>query len=272
MPGLAQNQGVPDAAPTIHALQFDVAWEDAAANCARVESLLAARPPAAGALVVLPEMFSSGFSMAPPRAAQPPGGATEAFLARLALKHRIQLVAGVAVADVSGGFGNEAVVFDPSGHTVARYRKQRPFSLAGEHVHYPAGSAPAHFAWAGIGVAPFICYDLRFPELFRVAARRWKPELFVVMASWPEARILHWVRLLQARAIENQAYVIGVNRIGRDPSHRHVGRSVIVDFNGELLADAGATEGSIEAPLDLPRLHEYRTTLPFLADLRPLTL
>jgi len=145
----------------------------------------------------------------------------------------------------------------------------RPFSLSGEGTHYQAGQKPATFRWHDCTVAPFICYDLRFPELFREAALTHKPELYVVIANWPDKRILHWVRLLQARAIENQAYVVGVNRVGSDPSYVYNGRSVIVDYNGEIVSDAGSNEGIIQARLDLEALRKYRQGLPFLQDLVP---
>lgn len=245
--------------------QFDLAWEDAPENLARVADWLKERRPEAGTLVVLPEMFTSGFSMNPGRAAQPAGGPSEAGLGALARSHGIWLVAGLAVQQ-HPRCTNEAVVWGPDGTVVLRYRKQRPFTPGGERDQYASGSEPKHFVWEGITVAPFICYDLRFPELFRVATSRWRPELFVVIASWPEKRVQHWVRLLQARAIEGQAYVIGVNRTGRDPSFGYPGRSVIVDPMGEIVADAGAETGTAEAALDLDALREYRTKLPFLED------
>jgi predicted amidohydrolase len=110
---------------------------------------------------------------------------------------------------------------------------------------------------------------LRFPELFRQAAASQRPELFLVIANWPEKRIAHWVRLLQARAIENQAYVAAANRIGTDPFYNYPGRSLIIDPSGEILADAGSGEGWIQADLDLAMLKKYREGLPFLADLKP---
>jgi len=145
----------------------------------------------------------------------------------------------------------------------------RPFTLGGESEHYVAGEHPMTFRWGEWSVATFICYDLRFPELFRESAASHKPELFVVIANWPEKRIAHWVRLLQARAIENQAYIVGVNRIGQDPYYRYTGRSLIIDFNGEIVRDAGEQEGAIQAQLDLETLSKYRQGLPFLQDMHP---
>ena len=117
-------------------------------------------------------------------------------------------------------------------------------------------------------VSPFVCYDLRFPELFRAAAAEHKSELFVVLANWPDARIHHWTRLLQARAIENQAYVVGVNRIGADPNCSYAGHSLIIDPHGNILAAAGGREGAISERLDLVSLRAYRQAWPFLSDLK----
>jgi predicted amidohydrolase len=148
----------------------------------------------------------------------------------------------------------------------------RPFTPGAESEHYTAGEHTSMFQWQDCHVSPFVCYDLRFPELFRQAAAAHRPELFLVIASWPEKRILHWARLLQARAIENQAYVLGVNRVGNDPFYRYTGRSMTVDFNGEIIADAGETEGWCQARLDLAALQKYRQGLPFLNDLDDKTL
>jgi omega-amidase len=116
-------------------------------------------------------------------------------------------------------------------------------------------------------VAPFICYDLRFPEAFRVATRR-GAQVLAVIANWPAAREGHWMTLLRARAIENQTFVIGVNRCGTDPNHTYSGRSQIIDPRGEILADAGSTEGLIHGRLDLQLLTAYRNEFPALRDMR----
>ena len=124
------------------------------------------------------------------------------------------------------------------------------------------------FDWQGCTVSPFICYDLRFPELLRAAAAQHRPELFAVIANFPAKRISHWVQLLRARAIENQAYVIGVNRIGDDPFYNYGGRSLIVDPLGEIVTDIGSDTGIVRANLDLENLVKYRDGLPFLNDLK----
>ncbi|MCC7376950.1 MAG: carbon-nitrogen family hydrolase [Verrucomicrobiales bacterium] len=251
--------------PRVYGVQMNLAWEDPTANRARAEHWIVNAAPSAGSLVVLPEMFTTGFTL---RAkAEPEGGPTEIWMQGISKRLGLWLAAGFVRERVGEPPGNELVVSDPEGRTAAYYRKQRPFAPGDEHHHYAAGTRSVVFAWGDVKVAPFICYDLRFPELFRAAARQ-RPELYLVMASWPDKRIHHWVRLLQARAIENQAYVIGVNRSGDDPQFHYNGRSLVADPSGELLADGGEEEGVIQAELDLASLRNYREKLPFLNDLQ----
>jgi omega-amidase len=250
----------------VFALQLDIAWENKAANFEKVRRRLTETAPERDSLVVLPEMFATGFTMNTAAMAEPYGGETEQFLGALAKDFAIWLIAGAATRGRDGKARNKALVFSPAGELAGFYAKMKPFAPGGESEHYVAGDRPLVFRWGECSVSPFVCYDLRFPELFREAARARRPELFVVIASWPEKRIAHWVRLLQARAIENQGYALGVNRIGSDPFYRYTGRSVFVDFNGDILADAGEKEGAMRGRLDLDTLRKYREGLPFLAD------
>ena len=249
-------------------VQFDVAWENKPANYAKVQSLLLGANLRRDSLVLLPEMFGTGFSMNVDAIAEDAGGASEQFLSATARDLGIFLLAGVVTRGKSGRGRNETVVFNSSGTLIARYCKQQPFTPGGESEAYEAGDSAITFDWNGARVAPFICYDLRFPEASRRVALQ-RPQLMTFIASWPVARIHHWRRLLQARAIENQCYVAGVNRIGNDPRYRHSGQSIIVDWHGEILADAGSAETVITATLDLAALSEYRGVLPALADIRP---
>ena len=252
----------------IIALQMDIAWENRAANFDKVRRLLTEAQPERDSLVALPEMFSTGFTMNTAAMADSYGGETEQFLLCAAREFGVCLVAGVAMRGQDGRSRNKALVFSPSGELLAFYAKMRPFTLGGESEHYAAGEHPVVFRWRDWTIAPFICYDLRFPEIFRQAAAVHQPHLFMVIANWPVNRIHHWARLLPARAIENQAYVVGVNRVGRDPQHVYTGRSMVVDPHGEMVADAGDGEGCIKASLDLSTLLEYRRGLPFLSDLK----
>jgi predicted amidohydrolase len=267
---LAKARLKPYAGPmNVLAVQMDIVWENKSANLETVRRLLRQSSIPAESLIMLPEMFATGFSLNPETAAEPYGGETEQSLSRIAKELSVYLVGGAAMRSGKGKSRNKALIFGPTGDLIAFYSKMRPFSLSGEGNHYQAGQKPTTFRWHDCTVAPFICYDLRFPELFREAALTHKPELYVVIANWPDKRIAHWVRLLQARAIENQAYVVGVNRVGSDPSYVYSGRSVIVDYNGEIVSDAGSKEGIIQGRLDLESLIKYRQGLPFLQDLVP---
>jgi len=249
-------------------LQFNIAWENKPANFATVRRLLQAARPEPGTLVLLPEMFATGFSMNAEGISESYGGPTETFLADTAREYSIWLLGGAAMRSRDGHCRNKALLFSPAGKLEGFYAKMRPFSPGEEARHYIAGTQPSIFNCGEVTLCPFVCYDLRFPELFRAAAAARRPQLYVVIASWPEKRIAHWTRLLQARAIENQAYVAGVNRIGSDPFYRYNGHSVIIDPQGEIIADAGETEGSVSAGLNLADLAKYRAGLPFLDDLR----
>jgi len=247
-------------------LQLDSVWENKAGNHDKVLSLLDKAKPQACALVVLPEMFATGFSMNV-AAIHDEARQTQDFLSRTAVERGIYLMGGVVMKDKNGKGRNEAVVYSPEGREVARYCKLQPFTLGGESEHYVAGERICLFEREGFTVAPFICYDLRFPELFRAASAR-GANLMIVIASWPAVRDDHWVTLLKARAIENLAYVIGVNRCGQDPKHYHSGRSCVYDPHGRAIADAGSEEGWIEARLELQPLLDWRRNFPALGDIR----
>jgi predicted amidohydrolase len=232
----------------VAAVQLDIVWENPAANHDKIRQLLKSIPP--GTLVVLPEMCLTGFTMA---------DIEHAGDSIAALSVGIRILAGLKRNN-----RNEAVLFD-NGREVARYAKMRPFKLAGESVE--PGAEPVLVECGEFKLAPAVCYDLRFPELFRAGVKR-GANLFAVIANWPTPRLDHWLTLLKARAIENQAYVIGVNRVGRDPNAEYPGRSQIIGPRGDILADAGNAEGVISAELNLPALESYRREFPALQDAR----
>lgn len=249
-------------------LQLDIAWEDKAATCARIRELLRKQPPEKGGLLVLPEMYATGFSMDVATIAEPEGGPAASFLAELARTYGVWTIGGLVQRDADGKGHNLALVCDPTGREVTRYSKLHPFCLGAEQAHYRRGDSLCVLPWQGFTIGLFICYDLRFPEAFRQAVRR-GADLLVVIANWPAARAHHWRTLLTARAIENQAYVIGVNRIGRDPHLAYSGDSLIINPRGELLADGGDKAGCIQAELDSELIRGYRRGFPALQDLRP---
>jgi len=248
-------------------VQLDIVWEDRSANFAKVKALLEKQAIPAGSLIVLPEMFSTGFSMDLNVTVEPASSDTESFLSELARAHQSTVVAGVVRQGNAGKGRNEAIAIEPSGQALARYCKLFPFSFGGEDQHYEKGGNVVFFETGGFVVSPLICYDLRFPEAFRMAVKR-GAELLIVIAQWPSRRTQHWITLLQARAIENQAYVIGVNRCGSDPALTYDGRSIVVDPHGNIIADAGTSEGVASADLDPQMVKQWRADFPALHDIR----
>lgn len=252
----------------LRGLQYDITWEDRAANLATVRRLLAADPPAPASLLVLPEMALTGFSMDVDRVADTAARESEQALASLAREHAAWFVGGCVTRAADGRGRNEALVISPEGAVAGRYAKMHPFSFTGEEKHYARGDEPLVVSCGPFQLAPFVCYDLRFPEVFRTAARR-GATLFVVIACWLARRHIHWRPLLQARAIENQAWVVGVNRCGRDPKFAYPGGSVVFAPDGSVAAELGSDEGVLQAKLAPEAAAAVRSDFPVLQDLRP---
>ena len=245
---------------------MDVAWEDPAENFRRAESMTVEAVNEGACLVVLPEMFATGFSM---NAELVSGFAeeTRAFLSDLSDRLSVFILGGFAEpADPMPV--NAAAIFDPTGREILMYRKIHPFSLAGEAEHFQGGDSVETVEVESVRVTPLICYDLRFPEPFRAAAAN--TDLFCVVANWPQPRRYHWSTLLKARAIENQAYVLGVNRAGTGDGLEYTGDSVLLDPMGEELAtvepgSARCFSGEVNAS----KVTRIREQFSFLRDRRP---
>ena len=255
---------------TVLGIQTDITWEDRFANFSQIDAMMGEeRPIPQGSLLVFPELSTSGFTMNVAAVAEPKDGDSARYFSNLARENHCHVIAGIAGEGDSPGDGaNEAVCFAPEGSELGRYRKMNPFPLADEEKHYPAGKAPVVFQIGEWAVAPLICYDLRFPEPFRQATAK-GAEILVVIANWPAVRVDHWITLLRARAIENQAYVIGVNRSGSDPNLQYPGSSLIVGPKGEMLAQAGSETSIIRAELDRESLLQWRRDFPALSGLKP---
>lgn len=251
---------------TVHLVQIDSVWEDRAVNLGKARRLITEAAPQPGSLIVLPEMFSTGFSMnVSLTAEEPEAGMTEAFLREMAVQHGCGIIGGLVTRSAEGRGLNQALALAPDGRLLARYTKNRPFSLGGEDRVHQAGTGVSVFPWQGFKIAPLICYDLRFPELAREAVRA-GAEVLVYIAAWPARRFQHWVTLLQARAIENQAYVVGVNRCGTDPQFSYSGRSLVVDPHGVIIADAGEQEHVVSTRLAPAVVRDWRAQFPALND------
>lgn len=249
----------------VHLVQIDSVWEDRAANHAKARQLIANAGPQPGSLIVLPETFATGFSMNLAITAEPEGGPTEQFLREMAAKYQSCVIGGVVTQTADGLGKNQSLALAPDGSILGRYTKNHPFTFGGESKVHVAGHEVPLFEWQGLRIAPLICYDLRFPELARDAIRA-GAEVLIYIAAWPVKRIQHWITLLQARAIENLAYVIGVNRCGADPEFTYTGRSLVVDPHGLVIADAAEQERVISAQIDPAILHQWRAQFPALQD------
>jgi predicted amidohydrolase len=246
-------------------LQTDIVWEDVEENHRRAAELLAEAAAGGARLAILPEMFSTGFSMDSKRIAQPPGGPSESFLREQAKSLNLWILASVPETGEPAP-RNMAMLVSPEG-SVTRYAKIHPFSYAGEHERYAAGDRVVTEDVEGVRVTPFVCYDLRFPEAFRLAAP--DTDLFAVVANWPDERREHWRTLLRARAIENQAYVAGVNRVGDGGRLHYAGDSAGISPLGETLAEGDEKERVLFFNVDPAKVAETRARFPFLSDRRP---
>ena len=244
--------------------EYDTGWLQPEGSLDRAAVCVARAASTGARLVVLPEMCTTGFTMEPERWAEAIDGPSFARLSTIAAIHDVWLMAGIAMR-ADAGYENVAAVFDPEGSLVATYAKQRLFTFADEDDHYLAGNVPAVIEMDGVRVSPFVCYDLRFPELFRAAAP-WS-DLIVVIANWPAARRAHWNALLPARAIENLAYVAGVNRTGIAGGIQYDGGSTAYDPWGLPAAQRMAVASPSVVDVSVARVASIRADYPFLDDL-----
>ena len=210
--------------------QYDTGWHNPVQSLARAREIAEQARAADADLLVLPEMCASGFTMDADKFADPPDGPSVRSLSALAADHHLWLIAGLSMRRESR-YLNSALAFAPDGSLVATYDKQRLFGYAKETEVYSAGTGPCVMQLGGLSIALFVCFDLRFPELFREVGPQ--VDACVVIANWPSARQRHWEVLTQARAIENQCYVVAVNRIGEGDGLEYSGGSAIYDPWGE---------------------------------------
>ena len=247
-------------------IQHDIVWEDPHANFERLAPMIADAAAQGARLVVCTEMFSTGFSLQTERTAERPDGPSVQFLVDRARAHDVVLCASVPerAGDDPRPF-NQLVVAMPDG-TTHRYAKRHPFSYGHEHEHFASGDVLLRLTIDGVRCAFFVCYDLRFGDDFWDLAPT--TDCYVIPANWPASRRGHWLTLLRARAIENQAYVVGVNRVGIGGRLEYSGDSLIVDPFGVICAEAGADETIITADVDPARVAQVRKEYPFLQDRR----
>ena len=247
-------------------VQRQLAWEQPGDNRRQIGEAVAALEGDSD-LVVLPEMFTTGFSMNALANAEEPGGPTELWLQALAGEHDCAVTGSIAVR-IGEAVYNRMLFVTPE--QVYHYDKRHLFRMAGEHKRYAAGNDRVIVPWRGWRILLQVCYDLRFPVFSR---NRGDYDLALYVANWPSSRALHWRQLLVGRAIENLACVVGVNRIGSDANGLdYSGDSLAVAADGQLLIDMQDREGTGTVCLEADRLGSYRTNFPFAADADEFTL
>jgi predicted amidohydrolase len=247
-------------------VQHDIVWEQPRQNFARLAPMVARAAADGARLIALTEMFATGFSMAAERIAEPVGGPSAQFLAEQADATGAWVCGSVPTRHDDGLPTNRFVLAGPNGEH-HHYDKLHPFSYAGEHEHYCAGQRTITVDVEGVRVTPFVCYDLRFADDFWAEAAH--TDLYLVVANWPARRRVHWKALLQARAIENQAYVAGVNRVGAGDGIEYVGDSCVVTPFGEAEASSDdRAEHVLLADIDAAHVAQVRADYPFLRDRR----
>ncbi len=264
----------------IIALQMDIAWEEPGANLATIEAMVESAVPPSGSLILTPELVDIGFSMNAGAARPAEYLAAASRLARrwkswlcfgMVLDHELAIAHDAPCAVGTPHPANTMVVVRPDGTTAGAYRKLQPFGLGEETGTYSAGDKTLLVDCNGLCVSPLICYDLRFPELWRLAARA-GAQVMLIGASWPAKRAAHWRALTIARAIENQAIVVACNRVGRDPNHPYLGGSIAIGPDGAVLAELGDAPGVMRVEATAAQVEDYRRALPFLRDAEPARL
>lgn len=244
-------------------IQTHLYWEDREKNLAHFDALINSVEDDTE-LIILPEMFTTGFSMNPQKVAEPHQSEAWHWLKQKA-KEKNAIITGSVAVEEKGNYYNRLMWAEPSGKIVT-YDKRHLFRMANEDDHYTAGKQKITCVVDSWKVRPMICYDLRFPvwSRNRFVNGSWEYDVLIYVANWPEARSYAWRQLLVARAIENQCYVVGVNRIGKDGNkYAHCGDSMVINPRGEIISKTKANQESVETvALDRNYLDEYRKLFP----------
>jgi predicted amidohydrolase len=254
----------------LHLCQSDINWEEPQKNINDLNQELKKIQISSGDLIIFPEMYSTGFSMRQGICCDLVEGEQSAikFLKDLSKQYSCCIIGGVATKR-EGEFYNESLAALPDGNLIS-YKKVNLFPLAQEDETYSPGKYLETFKWNSWIIGMSICYDLRFPEIYRGLALR-NSNLIVNIANWPIDRIDHWVTLLKARAIENQCFIAGVNRTGTDPNSIYNGRSMIIDPLGQIIIDAGETKGIFSSEIEIDKVNSWRNDFPALKSMKSKT-
>ncbi len=245
-------------------LQYSPAWEDKYQNKNKIQSFL--KDLERVDLLILPELTLTGFTMNADKYCEELSGETVQFYQKLAGQYKINIIGGLIEKD-SGNIYNSLVHCGIDGKLIAWYRKIHPFSYSEEDKYYSRGNEPVVTEINELKTGLTICYDLRFPELYRSYGKN-KVDMIINIANWPDTRIDHWRTLLKARAIENQCYIIGVNRVGDDPKLHYNGFSSVFDPMGKELISCKDQEKILTVEIEKENVTQTRKKFPFLNDIK----
>ena len=244
-------------------VQSDLHWENRKANLDHFSSLIAEIKDETD-IIILPEMFTTGFSMAPEQHAETMDGEALAWMKKIAHENNV-VVCGSLMMNDHGKFYNRLIWMQADG-TLRHYDKRHLFRMGDEQLHYTPGNSRMIIEHKGWKILPLICYDLRFPVWMR-RTKEFDYELAIMVANWPEKRVAHWKALLQARAIENQCFLAGVNRVGDDGYKIHYsGESSLINPKGEIIFQQAGTPFTLTFTLRKDELIEYRNAFPVIED------
>ena len=246
-------------------VQYSPVWENPEENILKIEELLKISISKFD-LLIFPEMTLTGFTMNAEKFAEEIDGTGTKYFMHLAQRLKTDIFAGIIERDESSIY-NSLVHFDSLGLIRARYRKIHPYSKALEDRYYAAGNELVVTKIDQIKFGLSVCYDLRFPELYRLYSKE-GVQILVDIANWPVPRIRHWKSLLRARAIENQCFMVGVNRVGNDSDNQYNGCSAVFDPMGDEIVLEEGLESIIPAEIKTEKVNEVRSSLPFLKDMR----
>ncbi|NPA37210.1 MAG: amidohydrolase [Chlorobi bacterium] len=250
-----------DSRLTVTYLQQDIIWEDTEANLKKLDAIVD-KVSSNTDLFILPEMFHAGFTMRPEKIAESGDGKVIRWMKDTAANNGFAIMGSVIIYD-DDAFYNRLSLVHPDGRT-DYYDKRHLFSIGGENENYRPGNRRVVMEVNGWRILPLICYDLRFPVWSR---NRNDYDLLVYVANWPEPRREVWQTLLKARALENQSYVIGVNRVGEDKTTSYAGDSKVLDFKGKTISEAEENkEGLVTSVLSLDELKAFRKKFPAWKD------
>lgn len=250
-------------------IQFDIAFGNPDENKRRMENWLADAAEQGCDIVVLPELWTTGYDLTRlTEIADKDAQDAISFLQKQAVKHHIHIIGGSVANNRGDAVENTMLIVGNTGELLHQYSKLHLFQLMDEHLYLAAGSGDGMFTLNNEKLAGVICYDIRFPEWIRTHVLKEAKVIFVV-AEWPLKRVDHWRTLLQARAIENQVFIVACNRSGKDPNNQFAGHSMIIDPWGEILSEGTEAEEIVIADISLERVEQTRKTIPVFQDRRP---